>query len=83
MATALVRRAALHAKAAGCEWLHVDFEKQLVLFHLGACGFRPTPAGSIHLPALARVGPSYFPLITVSSRRFYISETAAPSGSCL
>jgi GNAT superfamily N-acetyltransferase len=76
IATALVRHAALHAKAAGCEWLHVDFEKQLVLLYLGACGFRPNPAGLIHLPSLARVGES----TTVSSRSeptVYISETAA------
>ena len=56
IATALVRHAALHAKKAGCEWLHVDFEEQLVPFYLGACGFLPTPAGLIHLPSLARVG---------------------------
>jgi GNAT superfamily N-acetyltransferase len=58
IATALVRRAALHAKAAGCEWLHVDFEEHLAPFYLGACGFRPTPAGLIHLPSLASVGPT-------------------------
>jgi ribosomal protein S18 acetylase RimI-like enzyme len=45
----LVRLAAQHAKAAGCEWLHVDFEPELEPFYLDACGFQPTPAGLIHL----------------------------------
>jgi GNAT superfamily N-acetyltransferase len=49
IATEVVRRAARHAKAAGCEWLHVDFEPQLDPFYFGACGFRPTDAGLIHL----------------------------------
>jgi GNAT superfamily N-acetyltransferase len=48
----LVDVAARHAKAAGCEWLHVDFEAGLELFYVDACGFRPTPAGLIHLPSL-------------------------------
>jgi len=49
IATALVDHAARHAKAAGCEWLHVDFEEHLARFYIGACGFRPTAAGLIHL----------------------------------
>lgn len=53
VATALVRRAAAHAKAAGCEWLHVDFEAHLAPFYLAASGFQPTQAGLIHLPELA------------------------------
>ena len=48
----VVRFAALHAKAAGCEWLHVDFEAGLETFYFDACGFRPTAAGLIHLPSL-------------------------------
>jgi GNAT superfamily N-acetyltransferase len=48
----LVRRAACHAKSAGCEWLHVDFEPELGSFYYDACGFRPTEAGLIHLPML-------------------------------
>jgi ribosomal protein S18 acetylase RimI-like enzyme len=52
VATELVRRAAVHARAAGCEWLHVDFEDRLAPFYFGACGFRPTTAGLIHLPSL-------------------------------
>ncbi len=51
--TELVRRAAAEAKAAGCEWLHVDFEPARASFYVGACGFRPTDAGLIHLPTWA------------------------------
>jgi GNAT superfamily N-acetyltransferase len=51
--TELVGRAAQHAKAAGCEWLHVDFEPHLRSLYLDACGFHPTDAGLIHLHSLA------------------------------
>lgn len=37
-------------RAAGCTWLHVDFERQLRGFYLDACGFAPTDAGLIALP---------------------------------
>ncbi|HEY0389188.1 MAG TPA: GNAT family N-acetyltransferase [Gaiellales bacterium] len=37
------------ARAAGCEWLHVDFEPRLATFYLEACGFRSAPAGLIAL----------------------------------
>jgi len=47
--TRVVGFAAEHAKAAGCEWLHVDFEPELRDFYLDACGFRPTDAGLIPL----------------------------------
>jgi ribosomal protein S18 acetylase RimI-like enzyme len=47
--TELVRLAARNAAAAGCEWLHVDFEGDLAAFYFDACGFRPTDAGLIHL----------------------------------
>jgi GNAT superfamily N-acetyltransferase len=47
--TELVGRAAQHANAAGCEWLHVDFEPHLRSFYFDACGFRPTEAGLIPL----------------------------------
>ncbi len=50
--TRVVRFAAQHAKAAGCEWLHVDFDADLAPFYFDACGFRPTHAGLIHLPSL-------------------------------
>jgi ribosomal protein S18 acetylase RimI-like enzyme len=49
IATALVGHAVGHARAAGCEWLHVDFGEHLAAFYFGACGFRPTPAGLIRL----------------------------------
>jgi len=52
IATEVVRLAAHHARAAGCEWLHVDFAADLGPFYVGACGFRPTDAGLIHLHAL-------------------------------
>ncbi|MEU6746449.1 GNAT family N-acetyltransferase [Spirillospora sp. NPDC046719] len=47
--TAVVRLAVEHARAAGCEWLHVDFDPELRRFYFDACGFRPTDAGLIHL----------------------------------
>jgi GNAT superfamily N-acetyltransferase len=47
--TQLVAIAADHAHAAGCEWLHVDFEEHLRSFYFGSCGFRPAPAGLIAL----------------------------------
>ena len=36
---------------AGCEWLEVDFGAPLTAFYIDACGFVPTPAGLLHLPA--------------------------------
>ena len=45
----MVAFAAEHARAAGCEWLHVDFDDELRAFYLEACGFEPTAAGLIHL----------------------------------
>ena len=47
----LVRQATENARAAGCEWLHVDFEPDLARFYLDACGFRRTDAGLMHLSA--------------------------------
>jgi ribosomal protein S18 acetylase RimI-like enzyme len=47
--TALVSIAATEAAAAGCEWLHVDFEDELRPFYFEACGFEPTNAGLIAL----------------------------------
>ena len=37
------------ASAAGCEWLHVDFEDGLRAFYVDACGFTPTSAGLLRL----------------------------------
>ena len=45
----LVALAVVQARAAGCEWLHVDFEDHLRPFYFGSCGFRPTNAGLIAL----------------------------------
>jgi GNAT superfamily N-acetyltransferase len=47
----LVGAATAEARAAGCEWLHVDFEPHLERFYLERCGFRATPAGLIRLTA--------------------------------
>jgi GNAT superfamily N-acetyltransferase len=45
----LVAIAVEQARAASCEWLHVDFEDELRPFYFGACGFTPTNAGLIAL----------------------------------
>ena len=47
--TELVSVARSGAKAADCEWLHVDFDDDLKAFYFDACGFRPTNAGLIAL----------------------------------
>jgi GNAT superfamily N-acetyltransferase len=49
LGTAIVKLAAEHARAAGCEWLHVDFDDHLGPFYFEACGFEPTNAGLIDL----------------------------------
>ncbi|MBN1858318.1 GNAT family N-acetyltransferase [Candidatus Bipolaricaulota bacterium] len=49
VATRLVAAAAIEARAAGCEWLHVDFEDELRPFYLGACEFKTASAGLIAL----------------------------------
>ncbi|NOX29515.1 MAG: GNAT family N-acetyltransferase [Actinobacteria bacterium] len=45
----IVAEARDRAKAAGCEWLHVDFDDNLADFYYTACGFSPTKAGLIDL----------------------------------
>lgn len=45
----LVAVAVAGARAAGCEWLHVDFDDHLRGFYFEACGFTPTNAGLIAL----------------------------------
>lgn len=45
----LVHRVRSAAAAAGCEWLHVDFEADLAPFYLEACGFEPAQAGLMAL----------------------------------
>lgn len=49
LGTRLVGVAADGARAASCEWLHVDFDPALRPFYLDACGFRPTSAGLMAL----------------------------------
>jgi GNAT superfamily N-acetyltransferase len=47
----LVDMATERAGAAGCEWLHVDFDDDLRPFYFDACGFTPTNAGLKRLPS--------------------------------
>ena len=47
--TQLVAIATAEARAAGCEWLHADFDDHLRTFYFDACGFTPTNAGLIAL----------------------------------
>jgi GNAT superfamily N-acetyltransferase len=49
IATELVGVATDHARSAGCEWLHVDFDDELRELYFAACGFTPTNAGLIPL----------------------------------
>jgi len=56
IATKVVQIATRQAKAAGCEWLHVDFEDldRLGSFYLDACGFHSTNAGLIQLSKMKK-----------------------------
>lgn len=45
----LVGCAEENARAAGCEWLHVDFDDHLRSFYFDGCGFQVTNAGLIRL----------------------------------
>jgi GNAT superfamily N-acetyltransferase len=47
--TRMIAVAAAGARAAGCEWLHADFDVELSSFYYESCGFSPTPAGLIAL----------------------------------
>jgi len=47
--TKLVAHARDGAKAAGCEYLHVDFDDHLRRFYIDACGFMPASAGLLPL----------------------------------
>ena len=47
--TQLVAIAVPASRAAGCEWLNVDFDDHLRAFYFDACGFTPTNAGLIAL----------------------------------
>jgi GNAT superfamily N-acetyltransferase len=45
----LVTAARDGARAAGCDWLHVDLADDLAGFYLDACGFSPARAGLMAL----------------------------------
>lgn len=47
--TKLIAIATEGARAAGCEWLHVDFDDDLRPFYFDSCRFAPTNAGLIAL----------------------------------
>jgi ribosomal protein S18 acetylase RimI-like enzyme len=47
--TRMVEIAENEARAAKCEWLHVDFEDHLGAFYFESCGFVSTNAGLIEL----------------------------------
>lgn len=47
--TRMIAIAVENARAAGCEWLHADFDDELSAFYLDSCGFVSTPAGLIAL----------------------------------
>ena len=54
----LVQIAVKEAHAAGCEWLHVDFDDQLGPFYFDACGFVSTTAGLLDLKRGSEGRPS-------------------------
>lgn len=43
----MIAVAVYEARAAGCEWLHVDFDEDLRTFYVDAGGFTPAAAGVI------------------------------------
>ncbi len=45
----LVKSLIVEVRAAGCEWLHVDYEPHLDTFYRAACGFRSTDAGILNV----------------------------------
>jgi ribosomal protein S18 acetylase RimI-like enzyme len=47
--TRMIGIAADEARAAGCLWLHADFDDELAAFYFDSCGLMPTPAGLIAL----------------------------------
>jgi len=51
LGTAMVKVVEEQARAAGCEWLHVDFDDHLRSFYFDACGFAATNGGLINLTA--------------------------------
>ena len=55
--TRLIAVAAAEARAAGCEWLHVDFDEEHRPFYLDACGFESTAAGLMALKSTGQTAP--------------------------
>ncbi len=49
IATAMIDRVRSEVAAAGCEWLHVDFDEELADLYIGSCGFERTSAGILRL----------------------------------
>lgn len=47
--TRMIAIAAEQARAAGCEWLHADFDDHLRAFYFASCRFTATSAGVIAL----------------------------------
>lgn len=47
---AMVLALTREVEAAGCRWLHVDYEPHLAAFYRDACGFGSTDAGLLALP---------------------------------
>ena len=45
----LVEMAAAHARDAGCEWLHADFDDDVADFYYRTCGFERTNGGLLYL----------------------------------
>lgn len=48
---AMIQTLTSEVAAAGCQWLHVDYEPHLSPFYRGACGFQATEAGLLRLPS--------------------------------
>jgi hypothetical protein len=51
LGSSMVSFARQEVAAAGCEWLHVDFDDHLRHFYLESCGFSSTPAGVLRVNA--------------------------------
>jgi GNAT superfamily N-acetyltransferase len=47
--TRMIAIAVAEARAAGCVWLHADFDEVFSAFYIDSCGFVRTPAGLIAL----------------------------------
>jgi GNAT superfamily N-acetyltransferase len=57
--TEIVRVAAIEARRSGCEWLHVDFDRDMAGFFLERCGFGPSEAGLLDLTGVTVVEEAY------------------------